>query len=145
MNTTTPPEFDPREWEAQERGLKAARTREAGAIDPAAADYRAVARALASAPRSQPPPGFAADVALLAARREAGLDRLLSRLLPPMFVVASLGAGARYGGAWWHAVQPSLGADALGWLLVGAGCVGLSWFMRQLLAAGHADGLGPAA
>jgi hypothetical protein len=133
--------IDESEWEAQERGMRAAPGGDAGGLTGAAeAHYRLVGRALVSLPRSGPPAGFAADVVKRIARHDAGLERLLSRLLLAAFLVASAFVGARYGEQWWQALNASFGGDALGWLLIATGCVGLSWMGRRCLELANHDG-----
>ena len=95
MNTRDKHAIDESEWEAQERGMRAALGRDTdGLPDEAVATYRAVAEALMSAPRSEPPDDFAADVVERVARHDAGSERLLSRILLFVFLAASAMAGA---------------------------------------------------
>ncbi|KAF1691458.1 hypothetical protein [Pseudoxanthomonas koreensis] len=142
MNTRNKPQVDPGEWEAQERGMRTARARDADArLDEAAADYRIVAEALVSAPRSEPPAGFATAVAKHVARHEAGLERLLWRSLLVVFVVASAAMGAQYGAQWLQALQGILDGDALGWALAAVGCMALSWIGSRLFEPGHPAGI----
>lgn len=133
MSTTGKP-VDPGEWELQERGMRAARGREAGAMDAAALDYRIVAEALVSLPRSEPPADFAAGVAACAARREAGIERLLSRILLATFAVALVVACSCYGEQGWQALRQAFGDASLGWMLASLGCVALSWTCSRLVA-----------
>lgn len=121
--------------------MRAALGRDADGLDAAATDYRVVAKALMSTPRSEPPEGFAADILKRAARHDAGLDRLLSRTLLIVFLVASIIVGVQYGEQWWQALHQTLGGDALAWVLTGMGCVSLSWTGSRLLElANHAGG-----
>ncbi|MBN6152173.1 hypothetical protein JR065_17660 [Xanthomonas sp. AmX2] len=143
MNMTDKRLDDETEWEAQERGRRAARGREAGGMDAADADYRIVAQALASAPLAGPPADFAAGVAERVARHDAGIERAMSRILLAVFAIALLGVGVRYGAQGWQPLRYALGEVSLGWLLAGAGCVILSWTGRRLFElAGHARGPG---
>lgn len=133
MSMTGKPVLDEREWQAQERGMRAAQRDDTSATDPQVANYRVVAQALRSAPHSQPPADFAAAVArLAAARSDAGLERVLSRMLLAVFVVSSVVVTALYGGRWWQSVHQTLGGDALAWLLAGMGCLAVSWLLGQL-------------
>ncbi len=138
MNTTDEPLIAPGEWEAQERGMRAASGRDAGGMDRAAANYRVVAGAVMSVPRSGPPQDFAADVVKRVARHEAGLERLLSRMLLVAFLIACVIVGVHYGEPWWRALHQAFHGDALGWVLAGMGCVAVSWLGRVLELAGHA-------
>lgn len=131
--------IDEREWEAQERGMRAARGRDAGSLDVVALNYRQVAEALISAPLGEPPDSFAAAVVKHAARHDAGIERLLSRILLAVFLVATIMLGVLFGEQWWQSLHQTLGDDAQGWVLTGIGCVTLSWlFSRVLELASHA-------
>ena len=121
------------EWQAQERGLHAARDHDAGRLDDTAANYRVIARALQSSPRSQPPADFAAGVAKRVAAHEAGFEQLLTRVLLAVFLVASLIVGAVYGQHWWHALNHELDHGVSGWVLAAIGCVSLSWLFSRIL------------
>lgn len=131
--------IDESEWEAQERGMRAALGGDTGGLlDEAAVDYRFVAEALISVPHSEPPDDFAADVVKCVARHDAGLESLLSRILLAVFLVASTMMGVRYGEQGWQALHQMLSGDALGWALIAMGCVTLSWIGSRLLElAGH--------
>jgi len=127
MNTTNQPIIDECEWEAQERGMRAAAGDGPDGMDPAAATYRVVAEALATLPRSEPPADFAAGVSRQIARSDAGLERPLSRILLVVFVMALALVGVLFGEPAWQLLRQALGGDAQGWLLAGMGCLALSW------------------
>lgn len=134
MSTPDRPSLDEHEWQAQERALQAARGRAANGSDPTAAHYRIVAEALISLPRSGPPSDFAAAVTECIARYDAGWEGRLSRILLAVLAIASIAMGALYGEQWWRPFRQTLGDDALGWVLAGAGCVMLSWVFGRLRA-----------
>ncbi|MCR6664344.1 MAG: hypothetical protein NVV60_14635 [Luteimonas sp.] len=120
MNT---PRADERDWQAQERSLSA----------PQDGRDALLARALRSQPVPQPPPGFAADVARLAALRatrrvedDARLERLLQPALFAILVVGALVSALVFGDRVWATTVDAFGAGAVQWLLVGAACVALS-------------------
>ena len=119
--------IDPREWEAQERGMRAALGRDLPGTDAVTANYRIVAEALAAMPRTDPPPGFAADVAGRVARDAAGLERVLSWVLLFVFLIAMVVVAAQYGPPWWQSLRGAFSADAMTWMLAGLGCVVASW------------------
>lgn len=133
MSKTREPSIDEREWQAQERGMRAARGDDAGVADSLTAHYRVVARALQSTPGSQPPVDFASSVAQLAVTRsEPGLERMLSQILLVVFALSSLVVVALYGGRWWQSVHQAFGGDTLAWLLAGTGCLVVSWVFGQV-------------
>lgn len=112
-----------RDWLAQEQALSSPGHR-ADAL---------LARALRSLPVSQPPPGFAADVAALAAggasiaAGDARLERALLNGLLTVLVLASLATAAYFGGDWWRLASGALGDGAAQWAVLGAACLLLSW------------------
>lgn len=128
-----PPPVDEREWESQERGMRAARDDGADTVDAVAKSYRRVAMALSSAPRCEPPPDFATAVVAQIANRDAGVERVLFRGLVLALTAASVIVTALYAGRWWQALQEGmLEVGALQWVVAGMGCVALSWMMGQL-------------
>ena len=142
MKTSDIDPLDAREWMAQERGLRAARTGEAD--DPASAardpradieagrDYRRVASAIATAPRSLPPADFAAAVAARAGAPANGFERnLAASLLLLLGAAAPIAALSAIGPAW-HALRFGLGGSTLGWAAVVAACMGITWTVGQL-------------
>ncbi|WP_426284611.1 hypothetical protein [Luteibacter sp. E-22] len=122
---------DEREWEAQERGMRAALGQTPSDLDPLALEYRKVARAVISQPVGAPPGDFVARAAAHVARHEGGIERPLSRVLLAVFAVALVGAAVIYGARYWQAFQQP-GEPASGWVLAGLACVVLSWVSRQL-------------
>lgn len=132
MSMTDRPGFDESEWQAQERGMRAAPGGDAGGMDAATAHYRVVAGALRSLPLGEPPVDFAAGVAGRIARHDAGLERAMARILSVVLVVASIVVGVRYGGPWLQSLHQGFGGEASGWMLAGMGCVVLSWICNLL-------------
>ncbi|MGO1542033.1 MAG: hypothetical protein ACTHZI_00380 [Luteimonas sp.] len=123
---------DAHQWEAQEQGLRAAR----GGDDPSgreAADYRLVAKAVATAPRSQPPADFAAVVASRAGTtRKPGLEPALVRGLMLILAIASILVTVPAAGPAWRAIRDGLAAGGLSWVAAGAACMVASWVMSQV-------------
>lgn len=141
MSSTNKPQIDPNEWDAQERGLRAALGQPADGLDATATSYRLVAEAVISMPHTQPPADFAADVVQRVARHEAGLERLLSRVLLVVFLIACVFVAVHYGEPWWQALHLALDGEAMAWLLAGAGCMAVSWLCGRLPElAGHTKG-----
>lgn len=132
MNSKKAPPIDDREWEIQERGMRAAHSRRAEATDPAVECYRRVATALLHAPRSEPPADFASAVVAQVAVRDTGIERALFRSLFVVLAAVSVIVTALYGDQWWRAVQGVPVEGALQWLVAGTGCVALSWMGGQL-------------
>lgn len=125
------PPMDDAEWAAQERGMRGASGPGEHGLSGADAAYREVADALASMPRSEPPADFASDVVKCLAQRESGLERALSRLLLAAFVVAAAVLGALNFAPGLQLLRASFSEEGLGWIVLGAGCVGLSWATRR--------------
>lgn len=164
-----PPAVDAAEWARQERGLQAARSRAQGAApeahehprdialpiadDAALDDYRLVATAIATAPRSAPPAGFAAAVAArtasparaasparpasvgIHARSDAaqtGFERRLAGgLLLLLGIAAPLAAAGAIAPAW-RALRLGLGGDTLSWTAIAATCIATTWAVGQV-------------
>ncbi len=134
MNTTRngpPPAIDEHHWRAQEDALAGAGDRHDALL----------ARALATLPASQPPAGFAAAVARLAATRpllalpvEPAFERVLLNVLAWILALAALAAAALYGGQWLAQLRAGLGEGAATWVLAAAACAGLSWALGGLRA-----------
>jgi hypothetical protein len=124
--------IDEAEWQAQERGMHAALEGDLDPSDATSAGYRAVAQALRSAPRSQPPIDFAATLAERVVRRDAGMERALSRALLVALMATLIVSAMRYGGRAWHSLQQAFGDVGLGWILAGVGCLALSWLGSRL-------------
>lgn len=140
MSTTDKTPIDENEWQAQERGMRAALRHDADGLDVAAANYRVIAKALMSTPRSEPPDDFAADVVKRIAHHDARFERLLSRILLTVFIVSSLIVGVLYGEQWWQPLHQALGDAAPGWVLTAMGCVILSWTGSRLLEFANPTG-----
>ena len=127
MSSADDPRIDPDEWQAQERGLRAALSGQRAGPD--APDYLRIAQAIASAPQSGPPMRFARDV--------AAIERWVSRVLLAVLAVAVLALVSLFGPAWWRAIEHAAGNAATGWLLAGAACVALSWLAARWRASGR--------
>ena len=126
--------FDEREWQAQERALRAERLHLSGDADPG---YRRVAAALRSAPPVALPADFARRMALRvgAATLDLRMERWLLLACSAVLAVAVPAALALYGGSGLEvaaAVFPSLSQAAPGWLLAVVACVALNGLMEPL-------------
>ena len=132
MNSKKEFPLDDREWEIQERGMRAARDDGTNAMDPAAECYRRVAIALISTPRCGPPADFARSIVEQIAVRDAGVERALFRSLLLVLAASSVVVTGLYAGQWWQAMQGMLTGGALQWVVAGMGCVALSWMIGQL-------------
>ena len=126
--------IDEREWQAQERALRAERLHLSGDADPG---YRRVAAAL----RNVPPVALPADFARRMAQRvgAATLDLRVERWLLlaccALLAIAVPVAFALYGRSGVEvaaAVFPSLSQAAPGWLLAVTACVALNGLMEPL-------------
>lgn len=136
MSANAPPDIDANEWASQERGMRAAsgadeQRRDLSGVDAAATSYSAIAEALISQLRSEPPGDFAAGVVAAIARRDAGIETLLSRKLLAVFGLASIIVLAVYGSRCWQLLDQEIGSDATEWLLAGTVCLALSWVCGQ--------------
>jgi hypothetical protein len=137
------PSFDDdaheREWLAQENAMR----RERLQLDPAGDDarsrrYRLLARALREPLPDALPADFArqlaARVAASPARSASGMrfELVLMLALATALVVAGAAVVTIYGSAWlppFAALLPASRAPATHWLLMLAGCIGLSWLL----------------
>lgn len=155
MNNDIPPFDDAaheREWQTQERALRAERL----GLDPAAGDarmrrYRLLARTLREPMPDALPADFAQRMAALAAPAAAPQQpphgRFESTLVSALAVVLLVAGGvmlADYDSAWLPAFRdllPASGAPATGWLLALGGCLGVSWLLGLWQQHAH----GPAA
>ncbi len=146
MSTTDKLPIDESEWAAQERGMRAVLAQDATGMDATTVSYSVIAKALITAPHSEPPIGFADDVVKRITRRGARVERWLSRALLAAFVLTSIIVCVQYGGQWWRPLHRSFGDEALEWMLVVTVCAALSWTGRQLLElAAQAPGGPPGA
>jgi hypothetical protein len=97
-----------REWQAQERALRAERLHLSDATDDADTHaYRVVARALRQAPASRLPEDFAMQVSRLAAAERRGgtvdrIDSLATTLLFALLAVGGIVLATHYDAAWWR-------------------------------------------
>lgn len=129
MKTPKQPMVDEAEWLAQERGMRALRSRDDEWLDEASARYRDVAAALAEYPQSRPPRDFAASVVAAVEQRQVKRRERALNVALGVFVLALVGAAAYYGDEGWHV----LGDGAAGWVLAGMVCVGLSWASQRFI------------
>jgi hypothetical protein len=128
-------EREQREWQAQERALRAERTRERPRGDPAVAQYRLIARALRDPPLAPIPGDFAVRVAARVAGPQAvgeHVDVWLGRALLALLLLAGVAAMFVYNGDL-REFSVSLPERALfrmqtllSWGMAIAACVGLS-------------------
>lgn len=126
--------IDAREWQAQERALRAERLHLSGDADPG---YRRVAAALRKPPPVALPPDFARRMALRvgAATLDLRVERWLWLGCIAVLAVAVPAVLALYGGSGLEvaaAVFPSLSQTAPGWLLALLACVALNGAMEPL-------------
>jgi hypothetical protein len=151
MNHEDTVSLDPareREWQAQERALRAERL----GLDPHGDDarvrrYRLLARALREPPTASLPADFASQVAARAARsararqlRGGSLETVLLAGLPGALVLTGGVALAMYAPSWLPAVRlsvPTVDPQSLHWSLAFAGCLGLSWLLGALKPRNH--------
>ena len=113
-------------WLAQEQAL----------ADPGCRADALLAQALRSVPGSEPPPGFASDIARRVRASAAGdagqarAERVERALLATLLLAMATAVGvmlAWYGPHWWSLLQVVLGEGATPWALAGAACLLLSW------------------
>lgn len=140
-------DFDPREWDAQERARRAAKpgaSAATGSGDSDAHAYRRVAVALRMPPNDTLPSNFAWQVAQRAAagaRRTAQPDLRVERWLL-IALVAAMGIAAVvvaliYGNDWMRAATAG-GRGASLWAVLLGGCVLVSWGLQSLRDFRHA-------
>lgn len=148
MNHDDTPSFDPareREWQAQERALRAERLGlDLHGEDARVRRYRLVAKALRRPPAEILPDDFARQVAArVAAAPATSADRFESVLLALLAGVFVLAAGVvflLYGQDLLSSMRiplPATTPDTLRWSLAFAGCLGLSWLLGQWQRHGH--------
>ena len=149
-DTPTPNDagIDPREWEAQERALRAERLKlDAGHGDARTAQYRMIARALRQPPVSPMPPDFASQVAARVAgapRMDERVEAWLQRILSGLLAIVAAGALAMYGPQWIPAFTGLLpdGAGAVtGWAGAVALCAAMTWGLQHLRRGDDAGGV----
>ena len=94
-------EREQREWQAQERALRAERTGDRSRGDPAVAPYRLIARVLRDPPLAPLPSDFAVRTAARVAGAQAaseGIDVWFGRALLALLLVAGVAAVVVYNG-----------------------------------------------
>jgi hypothetical protein len=94
-------EREQREWQAQERALRAERAGERSQGDPAVAQYRLIARALRDPPLAPLPSDFAVRTAARVAGAQAASERVdvwLGRALLALLLIAGMAAVVVYNG-----------------------------------------------
>lgn len=141
-----------REWQAQERALRAERL----GLDPSNGDarvrhYRLLARALREPMPSALPADFAQQMAARAAAMPAHgkadgtrLEFALIGALVATLAVAAIVVIADYGSTWLPALRqllPAAGSPSMSWILALGGCIGASWLVglwQRLWRAQHA-------
>jgi hypothetical protein len=128
-----------REWQAQERALRAERLHLSDAADDADTHaYRAVMRALRQAPTARLPDDFAAQVSRLAAaeRRGGVADRIESLAAALLFALLAIGGillATRYDAAWWRPLLTLVPASVWSnpWLPSLAACVAVTALLSR--------------
>ena len=133
---------DEREWQAQEL---AARAERAGNVlldlDPLSAGYVPVVRALREPMAVGLPEDFAARVARLAVARasataaDSPMENRMLIALGLLLGLSALASAIIYGGNWFSAIPAAfgkLGPSSGSWVLLLAGCLGLSWMGEQV-------------
>ena len=126
--------IDEREWQAQERALRAERLHLSGEADPG---YRRIAAALRTAPDVALPPDFARRMAqrVGAATLDLRMERRLLLACCAVLAVAVPTVLAVYGASGIEvaaAVFPSLSQAAPAWLLAVVACVAVNGLMEPL-------------
>lgn len=149
MNTPGP-EYDEREWQAQERALHEVRNGvQPSSEDVAVARYRDIANVLRRPPVDALPADFAERVARIASRPavETRFEQILVRVLAVVFAFSALAALGIYGGRLLAMLQSATDTGSLRWTLGLAACLAVSWsldWMRRQLhhhdRAGGPDG-----
>ena len=132
-----PQTVDEREWQAQERAMRAGRR--APSLDDdddvQAASYRAIGRALRAPPMAPLPAHFAADVARCAqAAHDAGAERVERILTHALIAMLGLSAGVIcmiYGAQWLPAFETAMPDGGGAWLALVAACAGMHWTMER--------------
>lgn len=144
---------DEREWQAQEL---AARAERAGNIlldlDPLSAGYVPVVRALREPMAVGLPEDFAARVARLAVARasataaDSPMENRMLIALGLLLGLSALASAIIYGGNWFSAIPAAfgkLGPSSGSWVLLLAGCLGLSWMGEQVRQRTESRNLSP--
>lgn len=131
-----PQDVDEREWQAQERAMRAARN--AAPLDDEdmqAASYLGVSRALRAPPMAPLPMAFAADVARRAqAVQDANAERFERILTHALIAVLGLSACVIcviHGAQWLPALESAMPDGGGTWLALVAACVGMHWTMER--------------
>lgn len=137
-----------REWQAQERALRAERL----GLDPSNGDervrrYRMLARALREPMPSALPADFAqqmvARVAAAPARSKAygsHFEFALIGALVATLAVAAIAVIADYGSTWLPAFRqlpPAVGSPSMNWMLALGSCIAASWLVGLWQKPGH--------
>lgn len=138
---------DEREWQAQERALREARSgRRLPSDDVVLARYQAIAEVLGQSPQHALPADFAGRVARIAAQRtnmqspQPAGEQVLVRVLACAFALSAAVAFGAYGARLLAMLQAATGGDGLKWMLLLAGCMGLSWSLDRLRQRWWDDG-----
>lgn len=128
--------FDEREWQAQERAMRAVRS--AASLDDddtQAAPYLGISRALREPPMTSLPMGFAADVARhVQVAQVASAERFERILMHVLIAVLGVSAGVIcviHGAQWLPAIEHAMPDNGGTWLAVVAACAGMHWTMER--------------
>jgi len=131
-----PQAFDEREWQAQERAMRAERNAAPlGDDDALAASYLGISRALREPPMTPLPMDFAADVARRAqAVQDADTERFERILTHALIAVLGVSAGVLcviHGAQWLPALESAIPNGGGTWLALVAACAGMHWAMEH--------------
>lgn len=156
MNHDIPP-FDDhaseREWQAQERAMRAERLGlDSNRDDARVQRYRLITRALRQPPADALPADFAQQMAARAAPHAVSAEMPRERLLEAawfacvigIFVIAAAATIILYHQDWLAALRialPTLDPQTIRWPMTFAGCLGLSWVLGKLKLRGQAHPL----
>jgi hypothetical protein len=130
-----PQGVDEREWQAQERAMRAERNAVPLGDDTQAAPYLGISRALREPPMAPLPMDFAADVARhVQAAQDANAERFERILMHALIAVLGVSAGVLcviHGAQWLRAIGNAMPDGGGTWLAVVATCAGMHWTMER--------------
>ncbi|WP_447593004.1 hypothetical protein [Stenotrophomonas rhizophila] len=133
MNRDRISPVDADEWAAQEQGRLHAGDAADARTSAVSADYRQIAMALKSLPRSAPPPDFTAAVLRQVTVHEAEVEKRLVPALIAVLVALTAGMVLLFGRYWWQLVQLHVGHDGIRWAVALAACMLASRLCRRWL------------
>ncbi len=118
------------EWQAQERGLRAARGDRATGRDPLAERYLLLSEALAAAPVAEPPADFAATVSARIAQQDAAMERTLTTLLVCALALSLVVVTGMYGDKVLQVLRVGLPEGSMAVMFSALACISLTWGIR---------------